>query len=74
MRRRSAEASLALARGEALHGGAAPTTSIDGCLNRCALKTGKLRAACALAGEYGLLLRDHIPRSANKTYSTALVG
>jgi geranylgeranyl pyrophosphate synthase len=57
-----AEASLALARGEALQRAQRhePSTSIDGYLERCALKTGKLfEAACALAGgngDYGLLL------------------
>ena len=57
-----AEASLALARGEALQRTQRhdPSTSIDAYLERCALKTGKLfEAACALAGgsgEYGLLL------------------
>ena len=57
-----AEASLALARGEALQRTQRhdPDTSIEGYLERCALKTGKLfEAACALAGgngEYGLLL------------------
>jgi geranylgeranyl pyrophosphate synthase len=57
-----AEAALALARGEALQQRQRhdPDTSIDGYLERCALKTGKLfEAACSLAGgngEYGLLL------------------
>ena len=57
-----ADASLALARGEALQRTQRhdPDTSIEGYLERCALKTGKLfEAACALAGgngEYGLLL------------------
>ena len=57
-----AEASLALARGEALQRTQRhdPSTSIDGYLERCALKTGKLfEAACTLAGgngAYGLLL------------------
>ena len=57
-----AEASLALARGEALQRTQRhdPSTSIDSYLERCALKTGKLfEAACTLAGgsgEYGLLL------------------
>ena len=57
-----AEASLALARGEALQRTQRhdPSTSIDAYLERCALKTGKLfEVACALAGgsgEYGLLL------------------
>ena len=57
-----AEASLALARGEALQRTQRhdPSTSIDAYLERCALKTGKLfEAACTLAGgtgEYGLLL------------------
>lgn len=57
-----AEASLALARGEALqrlqrHD---PDTTVDGYLERVALKTGRLfEAACALGGgnpEYGVLL------------------
>ena len=57
-----AQASLALARGEALqrlqrHD---PDTTIDAYLERCALKTGKLfEAACVLgggSGEYGRLL------------------
>ena len=57
-----AEASLALARGEALqrlqrHD---PDTSVESYLERCALKTGTLfEMACSLAGgsgEYGLLL------------------
>ena len=57
-----AEASLALARGEALQRTQRhdPSTTIDAYLERCALKTGKLfEAACTLAGgngEYGLLL------------------
>jgi geranylgeranyl pyrophosphate synthase len=57
-----AEASLALARGEALqrlqrHD---PDTTVESYLERCALKTGKLfEAACLLgggSGDYGLLL------------------
>jgi len=57
-----AEAALALARGEALqrlqrHD---PDTTVEGYLERCALKTGKLfEAACLLAGgngRFGLLL------------------
>jgi geranylgeranyl pyrophosphate synthase len=57
-----AEASLALARGEALQRRQRhdPNTPIEGYLERCALKTGKLfEAACLLgggSGEYGLLL------------------
>lgn len=57
-----AEAALALARGEALQRAQRhdPDTPLDGYLERCALKTGKLfEAACVLAGgsgEYGLLL------------------
>jgi geranylgeranyl pyrophosphate synthase len=57
-----ADASLSLARGEALQRTQRhdPETSIEGYLDRCALKTGKLfEAACTLAGgngEYGLLL------------------
>ena len=57
-----AEASLALARGEALQRTQRhdPSTTIDAYLERCALKTGKLfEVACTLAGgngEYGLLL------------------
>jgi len=57
-----AEASLALARGEALQRRQRhdPDTPIAGYLERCALKTGKLfEAACLLgggSGEYGLLL------------------
>jgi geranylgeranyl pyrophosphate synthase len=59
---RLAEASLALARGEALQRAQRhdPDTTVESYLERCALKTGKLfEAACALAGgngEYGLLL------------------
>jgi geranylgeranyl pyrophosphate synthase len=57
-----AEASLALARGEAMqrcqrHD---PSTTVDDYLERCSLKTGKLfEAACVLgggSGEYGRLL------------------
>lgn len=57
-----AEATLALARGEALQRRQRhrPTTTVDEYLERCALKTGKLfEAACVLAGgdgEYGLAL------------------
>lgn len=57
-----ADASLALARGEALQRRQRhdPETTIDDYLERCALKTGKLfEAACVLgggSGEYGLLL------------------
>jgi geranylgeranyl pyrophosphate synthase len=57
-----AEASLALARGEALQRAQRhdPDTTVESYLERCALKTGKLfEAACSLAGgsgEYGLLL------------------
>ena len=57
-----AEAALALARGEALQRAQRhdPDTPIEGYLERCALKTGKLfEAACALGGgsrEYGLKL------------------
>ncbi len=57
-----AEASLALARGEAMQRRQRydPDTAIDRYLERCALKTGKLfEAACVLgggSGEYGLLL------------------
>ena len=58
-----ADASLALARGEALQRRQRhdPDTTIDSYLDRCALKTGKLfEAACLLGGggggEYGLLL------------------
>jgi len=57
-----AEASLALARGEALQRRQRhdPDTTVDGYLERCALKTGKLfEAACLLAGgsgDYGRLL------------------
>ena len=57
-----AEASLALARGEALQRRQRhdPDTSVEDYLERCALKTGKLfEAACVLAGgtaAYGLLL------------------
>lgn len=57
-----AEASLALARGEALQRRQRhdPDTTVDGYLERCALKTGKLfEAACLLgggSGDYGRLL------------------
>jgi geranylgeranyl pyrophosphate synthase len=57
-----AEASLALARGEALQRRQRhdPETTVDGYLERCALKTGKLfEAACLLgggSGDYGRLL------------------
>ena len=57
-----ADASLALARGEALQRRQQhdPGTTVDGYLERCALKTGKLfEAACLLAGgsgDYGRLL------------------
>jgi geranylgeranyl pyrophosphate synthase len=57
-----AEASLALARGEALQRRQRhdPDTTVDGYLERCALKTGKLfAAACVLgggSGDYGTLL------------------
>jgi geranylgeranyl pyrophosphate synthase len=57
-----AEASLALARGEAMQRRQQhdPETSIDDYLERCSLKTGKLfEAACVLGGgngEYGRLL------------------
>jgi octaprenyl-diphosphate synthase len=57
-----AEASLALARGEALQRRQRydPDTTVDGYFERCALKTGKLfEAACLLgggSGDYGRLL------------------
>ena len=57
-----AEASLALARGEALQRRQRhdPETTVDSYLERCALKTGKLfEAACLLgggSGDYGRLL------------------
>ena len=57
-----ADASLALARGEAMQRRQRhdPDTTIDDYLERCALKTGKLfEAACVLgggSGEYGRLL------------------
>jgi len=57
-----AEASLALARGEALQRRQRhdPDTTVEGYLERCALKTGKLfEAACLLgggSGDYGRLL------------------
>jgi geranylgeranyl pyrophosphate synthase len=57
-----AEASLALARGEAMQRRQRydPSTTIDDYLERCSLKTGKLfEAACVLGGgngEYGRLL------------------
>jgi geranylgeranyl pyrophosphate synthase len=57
-----AEASLALARGEALQRRQQhdPSTTVDQYLERCALKTGKLfEAACLLgggSGDYGRLL------------------
>jgi geranylgeranyl pyrophosphate synthase len=53
-----AEASLALARGEALQRLQAfrPDTTVDDYLRRCSLKTGKLfEAACLLGGERALL-------------------
>ena len=57
-----ADASLALARGEALQRSQRhdPNTTVEGYLERCALKTGKLfEAACVLgggSGDYGRLL------------------
>jgi geranylgeranyl pyrophosphate synthase len=57
-----ADASLALARGEALQRRQRydPDTTVEGYLDRCALKTGKLfEAACLLgggSGDYGRLL------------------
>ena len=57
-----ADATLCLARGEALQRTQAhdPATTVDAYLDRCALKTGKLfEAACALgggSGAYGLAL------------------
>jgi geranylgeranyl pyrophosphate synthase len=57
-----ADATLALARGEALQRTQThdPATSVDAYLERCALKTGKLfEAACRLgggSGDYGLAL------------------
>lgn len=57
-----ADASLALARGEAMQRRQRhdPDTPVDRYIERCALKTGKLfEAACVLgggSGEYGLLL------------------
>jgi geranylgeranyl pyrophosphate synthase len=57
-----ADASLALARGEAMQRRQRhdPDTTVDGYLERCSLKTGKLfEAACTLGGgvgEYGRLL------------------
>jgi len=57
-----AEASLALARGEAMQRRQQhdPDTTVDGYLERCALKTGKLfEAACLLgggSGDFGRLL------------------
>ncbi|MEP6892787.1 MAG: polyprenyl synthetase family protein [Gaiellaceae bacterium] len=57
-----ADASLALARGEAMQRQQRhdPDTTVDRYIERCALKTGKLfEAACILgggSGEYGLLL------------------
>jgi geranylgeranyl pyrophosphate synthase len=57
-----ADASLALARGEALQRRQRhdPETTVEGYLERCALKTGKLfEAACLLgggSGDYGRLL------------------
>ena len=57
-----ADASLALARGEALQRSQRydPDTTVEGYLERCALKTGKLfEAACVLgggSGDYGRLL------------------
>jgi geranylgeranyl pyrophosphate synthase len=57
-----ADASLALARGEALQRRQRhdPDTTVEGYLERCALKTGKLfEAACVLgggSGDYGRLL------------------
>jgi octaprenyl-diphosphate synthase len=57
-----ADAALALARGEAMQRSQRhdPDTSIDGYLERCSLKTGKLfEASCVLGGgngEYGRML------------------
>jgi geranylgeranyl pyrophosphate synthase len=57
-----ADATLALARGEALQRTQAhdPTTTVEAYIERCALKTGKLfEAACRLgggSGEYGVAL------------------
>ncbi len=80
-----AEASLALARGEALQRGQRhdPDTTVDAYLERCALKTGELFAAACLlgggSGEYGRLLgiafqiADDILDCAGDTFETGKV-
>jgi geranylgeranyl pyrophosphate synthase len=80
-----AEASLALARGEAMQRRQRhdPSTPVDAYLERCALKTGELFAAsCVLgggSGEYGRLLgiafqiADDILDCAGETFETGKV-
>ncbi len=80
-----AEASLGLARGEALQRRQRhdPDTTVDSYLERCALKTGKLfEAACVLGGgsrDYGRLLgiafqiADDILDCAGDTFETGKV-
>ena len=80
-----ADASLALARGEALQRRQRhdPETTVESYLERCALKTGKLfEAACVLgggSGEYGRLLgiafqiADDILDCAGDTFETGKV-
>ena len=80
-----ADASLALARGEALQRRQRhdPDTTVESYLERCALKTGKLfEAACVLgggSGEYGRLLgiafqiADDILDCAGDTFETGKV-
>lgn len=81
-----AEASLCLARGEAMQRRQAhdPETTVDDYLERCALKTGKLfEAACRLgggSGEFGLALgiafqiADDILDCAGETIETGKIA